>query len=103
MGQIQVQTPELAVAAAAIARLSSEIDEARSAITSAQGQAGAFGGEAIGAAFESMCGAAASATAQYGDTLSQLSQNVGRASMGYVTTDEGVIPVGVLGREGRNP
>jgi excreted virulence factor EspC (type VII ESX diderm) len=103
MGQIQVQTPELAVAAMAIGRLSSEIDAARSAVSSAEGQAGAFGGEPIGEAFANMCSAASSATAQYGDTISQLSRNVLAASYGYVSTDEGVIPVSVLGKEGRNP
>lgn len=103
MGQIEVQTPELAVAAIAIGRLSNEIEAARSAMSSAQGESGAFGGEPIGAAFDTMCSAANSATAEYEQTISQLSVNVARASAGYVTTDEGVIPVSVLGREGRNP
>jgi Excreted virulence factor EspC, type VII ESX diderm len=103
MGKIDVQTPELAVAASAIGRLSGEIGEAESAVSSAQGSAGAFGDEPIAGAFSAMCGQAASALGEYDQTLTTLSQNVAKASLGYVTTDEGVIPVKWLGKEGANP
>src|SRR4051795_8770030 len=103
MGQIQVQTPELAVAAAGIGRLSSELDQARSAISSAEGEAGAFGDEPIGATFLRMCSQASRATAEYDQTISALARNVAMASLGYVTTDEGVIPARPLGELGKQP
>jgi hypothetical protein len=103
MGQIQVTTPELAVAAVAIGRLGSDLGEARAAISAAQGEVGAFGDEPIGSAFAQMCERASQATAEFDQTTSQLSHNVAMASLGYVTTDEGVIPVRTLGPEGKNP
>lgn len=105
MSQIQVQTPELAVAAAVIGKLGSDFDAARSAISAAQGEGGAFGDEPIAGAFESMCSRALQATGEFDQTLSSLSRNVGAASMGYVTTDEGVIPVKTLWPQdgARNP
>ncbi len=99
--QIKVQTPELALAAAGIGRLSKEIGSAKSAITSAQGQSGAFGGEPIGATFLTMCSQASRAAEEYGQTIADLSRNVAMASLGYVTTDEGVIPVSVLASPGQ--
>jgi hypothetical protein len=103
MGKIQVETPELAAASALIGQLSSEIQDAQSAVSSAEGAAGAFGGEPIGAAFEAMCGQASRALSAYDGTIKALSRNVGMASLGYVSTDEGVIPVSKLGKEGANP
>jgi Excreted virulence factor EspC, type VII ESX diderm len=103
MGKIEVQTPELAVAAAVIGQLSGEIADAQSAVSSAQGAAGAFGDEPIAGAFAAMCGQATNALAEYDQTITSLSHNVAAASLGYVSTDEGVIPVKVLGKEGANP
>jgi hypothetical protein len=103
MGTIQVQTPELAVAAAAIGQLSGDIEDAASAVSSAQGAAGAFGDAPIAAAFSGMCGQASRAISEYGQTITALSRNVGMASLGYVSTDEGVIPVKILGPKGDNP
>jgi hypothetical protein len=103
MGKIQVETPELAVAASAIGQLTGEIDDAQSAVSSAAGAAGSFGDEPIAGAFSAMCGQATSALAEYESTISALSVNVASASLGYVTTDEGVIPVKWLGKEGANP
>jgi Excreted virulence factor EspC, type VII ESX diderm len=103
MGKIEVQTPELAVAAAAIGQLGGDIADAQSAVSSAQGSAGAFGDEPIAGAFSAMCGQATSALAEYEETFSALSQNVAAASLGYVSTDEGVIEVKLLGPEGANP
>lgn len=101
--QIKVQTPELALAAGAIGKLKSEIEGAQTAINSARGQVGAFGGDPVASAFSDMCGQASQAAAEFGETVSQLANNVAMASLGYVTTDEGVIPVSLLGPEAKNP
>jgi hypothetical protein len=103
MGKIQVETPELAFAAAAIGQLSGDIEGAASAVSSAQGAAGAFGDEPIAGAFSAMCGQASEAITEYGETITALARNVGMASLGYVSTDEGVIPVKYLGEKGANP
>jgi phage-related minor tail protein len=108
MAQINVVAPELALGAQAIGRQSSEIAAAKSAIGTAEGEAGAFGGEPIAAAFTTMCSNASDSLEQYGDVLTQLSQNVALAALGYVNTDEGVIPVTTLsdpygGQDGHNP
>lgn len=103
MPQIKVQTPELALAASAIGSTSADVQSAQSSIGSAQAEAGAFGGEPIGAAFLNMCSQASRATAEYGQVVSELSQNVAMAALGYVNTDEGVIPVSSLGEAGKQP
>lgn len=108
MGQIKVVAPELALGAQAIGRQSSEIAAAKSEIGSAESEAGAFGDEPIAAAFTAMCSNASDSLDQYGDVLTQLSQNVAMAALGYVNTDEGVIPVSTLsdpygGQDGYNP
>lgn len=101
--QIKVHTPELALAAGGIGRLSGDVRSAQAAVRSAQGQVGAFGGEPIGASFLTACAAASRAAEEFGTTVSELSRNVAMASLGYVSTDEGVIPVSLLGPEGRHP
>lgn len=103
MPRIEVQTPELAVASAALTRLGADLGDARNAVSAAQGQVGAFGDEPIAGAFGAMCGAATSAITEYEQTMSSLALNVANAAVGYVTTDEGVIPVKTLGPEGDNP
>lgn len=101
--QFQVQTPELALAAAGIGRVAAEVQAAGRAVRSAESEAGAFGGEPIGSAFLSMCGAASRAAGEYGQATDALARNVAMASLGYVTTDEGIIPTKLLGSAGRNP
>ena len=103
MGEIRVQTPELAVAATAITSVAGELGEAGGAVRSAQGQAAACGSGPVAAALSNVCAQAAQATAEYQSTVSQLADNVAAAALGYVNTDEGVIPVKLLGPEGRNP
>jgi hypothetical protein len=103
MGRIEVQTPELAVAAGAIGQLSGDVQDAASAVSSAQGAAGAFGDGPVQGAFVGMCGQASRAIGEYGEVITALSENVAMASLGYVSTDEGVIPVKILGKEGANP
>lgn len=103
MSEIKVRTPELAVAASGIGRLVDDVGEAQGAIGSARGQAGSFGGGDIESAFLDMCAQAERAAGEYSRTVSELARNVAMASLGYVTTDEGVIPVSTLGEAGRNP
>jgi uncharacterized protein YukE len=101
--EIRVQTPELGVAATAITSVAGELGEAQGAVRSAQGQAGSFGGGPVAAAFSNVCSQAARAAGEYESTATQLADNVAAAALGYVNTDEGVIPVKLLGPEGRNP
>ena len=93
MSSFTVHTPVLGAAALIINGAADTVGEAHSAATSAAGQAGAFEGEPIGAAFESMCARAQAATTELQTTMQTLSQNVAAAAMGYLVTDQGVIPI----------
>lgn len=96
MGQIRVQTPELAVAASVIGGTARSAEAAHAAAASARGDEAAFGGEPIGATFASMCENASQATAELAHTIDSLSRNVAAASLGYLTTDQGVVPIKAL-------
>jgi hypothetical protein len=88
-----VQTPALAAAAIQIDAGASTVGSARSAAASASGQAGAFGGESIEAAYITMCDRAQTAMEEIQTTIQQLSGNVAAAAVGYIVTDQGVVPV----------
>ncbi len=96
MGPIQVQTPELALAASVIGRLGGSTHSAEGEVASALGEGGAFGGEPVGDAFLSMCVQAQRAVAELGQTVDELSRNVAMAALGYLNTDQGVIPIAGL-------
>lgn len=91
--QLKVQTPELAIAASAIGQANGSAQDAKSQVESARGHAGAFGGEPFGAAFLEMCSMASTAVDQYVSTADQLAHNTAAASVGYLTTDQGVVPI----------
>jgi hypothetical protein len=96
VGRIQVQTPELALAASVIGSLGATAQQARQEVAAAQGEAAGFGGEPIGAAFLSMCSRATQAVAQIQQATDGLAQNVAMASVGYLNTDQGVVPISAL-------
>jgi uncharacterized protein YukE len=93
MSSFTVNTPELAAAAVQINGSAATVGSARSAAASASGQAGAFGGEPIEAAFIGMCNRALSAMQEIETTIHQLSGNVAAAAVGYIVTDQGIVPV----------
>jgi hypothetical protein len=95
MSSFQVMTPTLAAAAAEIYATADHVGSAGSAIPTAQ--QGAFGSEAIGAAFGDMCVRAHEATAELEQTLGMLSRNVAAASVGYLVTDQGIVAIARLG------
>lgn len=67
--------------------------DARSAAASAAGQAGAFGGEPIGGAYEAMCSRAQAAMGELESTIQSLGRNTAAAAVGYLVTDHGVVPI----------
>jgi hypothetical protein len=89
-----VLTPTLAAAAIEIELTSSYVSSAGSGVSAAQ--AGAFGGEPIGAAFLGMCNRAQQATAELEQTIEMLSRNVAAAALGYLVTDQGVVAMSML-------
>ncbi len=92
MSTIKVVTPALAAASVQIANTAASAGSARAAATAAAGQAGAFGGEPIGAIFMDMCSRAETAMSEIETTVGSLSTNVGAAAIGYLVTDQGIIP-----------
>jgi hypothetical protein len=91
-----VHTPALAAAAVAIGATGGSASSAHQAAASAAAQAGAFGGEPITGAFLSMCSRAQQATAELETTVGALSNNVAAAAVGYLVTDQGVVPIKML-------
>jgi hypothetical protein len=96
MPTFSVKTPALAAAALVIDGTASAVGDARSAAASAAGQAGAFEGEPIGGAFMAMCARAQGATAELEQTMRSLSRNVAAAAVGYLVTDQGIVPTKAL-------
>jgi hypothetical protein len=96
MSSFTVSTPALAAAALAISGKAASAGDAHSAAQSAAGAAGAFGGEPIGGAFIDMCSRAQDATAALQTTMESLSKNVAAASVGYLVTDQGIVPTKAL-------
>lgn len=93
MSSFTVHTPVLAAAALIIEAGARSAGDARSAAASAAGQAGAFGGEPIGGAYGAMCARAQAAVQELETTMHALSANVAAAAVGYLVTDQGVIPI----------
>ena len=96
MSSFTVHTPALAAAALAISANANSVGDANSAAQSASGAAGSFGGEPIGAAFIDMCIRAQEATQALQTTMQSLSHNVAAASVGYLVTDQGIVPTKAL-------
>ena len=96
MSSFTVHTPALAAAALAISGNAGTVGEAKSAAQSAAGAAGAFGGEPIGGAFIDMCTRGQTAMDQLQTTMESLSRNVAAASVGYLVTDQGIVPTKAL-------
>ena len=96
MSSFTVHTPALAAAAMTISTTAASVSSARSAAASASGQAGAFGGEPIGGAFSAMCSRAQQATGELEQTMRSLSGNVAAAAVGYLVTDQGIVPTSAL-------
>jgi hypothetical protein len=96
MTSFTVHTPALAAAALAIGANANSVGDANSAAQSASGAAGAFGGEPIGSAFMDMCSRAQTATQALHTTMQELSHNVAAASVGYLVTDQGIVPTKAL-------
>lgn len=88
-----MHTPALAAGAIQIDVSAATVGSARSAAASASGQAGAFGGEPIEAAYIAMCSRAQTAMEEIETTIHQLSGNVAAAAVGYIVTDQGIVPV----------
>ena len=96
MSSFTVHTPALAAAALTISTNAGSVSDATTAAQSASAAAGAFGGEPIGAAFLDMCSRAQTATQALQTTMESLSHNVAAASVGYLVTDQGVVPTKAL-------
>jgi hypothetical protein len=96
MSSFTVHTPSLAAAAVTIGATAGAADSAHQAAASAAAQAGAFGGEPITGAFLAMCSRAQQATAELEATVGGLSRNVAAAAVGYLVTDQGVVPIKAL-------
>jgi hypothetical protein len=92
MSSFTVHTPALAAAALTIQATAGSVNEARTQAASAAGQAGGFGSEPIAGAFSAMCTRAQMATQELEDTMNSLSRNVAAASVGYLVTDQGIVP-----------
>jgi len=93
LSTFSVQTPALAAAALRIHASADTVGSALSAAVSASGQAGAFGGEPIEAAYIAMCARAQTAMQEIEATIHDLAGNVAAAAVGYIVTDQGVVPV----------
>jgi hypothetical protein len=101
MGQrIQVQTPVLAAAAGVIGSLQDTAAEGRAAARSAHEGTASFGGEPAGAMFSDACAMGVRAIDEIDRTVGALSHNVAMAALGYLNTDEGVIPMSALTKFG---
>ena len=100
MSRIQVQTPLLAAAAGVIGSLADRAGDAHDDAAAAEASAPAFGGEPAGAAFEHACLDGMRAATELQSTIEQLSQNVAMAALGYLNTDQGVIPITALEKLG---
>ena len=96
MSSFTVHTPALAAAALTISVNADSVSAAKSAAQSASGAAGSFGGEPIGGAFSDMCVRAQDAMNTLQTTMESLSRNVAAASVGYLVTDQGVVPTKML-------
>jgi uncharacterized protein YukE len=96
MSGFTVKTPALAAAALTIDATTGSVRSAQSAASSASGQSGAFGGEPIGGAFDSMCTRAQAAIRELEQTMQSLSRNVAAAAVGYLVTDQGIVPTSAL-------
>jgi hypothetical protein len=96
MSSFTVHTPALAAAALAISANAYRVGDAKTAAQSASGAAGSFGGEPIGGAFIDMCTRAQDAMDALQTTMDSLSRNVAAASVGYLVTDQGVVPTKML-------
>jgi hypothetical protein len=96
MSSFTVHTPALAAAALAISGNARNVGDARSAAASAAGSAGSFGGEPIQASFTDMCTRAQDAAQALETTMQSLSHNVAAASVGYLVTDQGIVPTNAL-------
>jgi hypothetical protein len=92
-----VKTPALAAAAVLINSTVSSVEDVQSSAASAGAQSGAFGGEPIEAVYSAMCTRAGVAMGEIASTMQQLSQNVAAASVGYLVTDQGILPTFVVG------
>jgi acetylornithine deacetylase/succinyl-diaminopimelate desuccinylase-like protein len=93
---IDVVVDTLAEGAAVIGRAADRVSGARTVLTGVSGDASAFGGELPQGPFSEMCAAAEQAVEELASTTAQLAHAVGAASVGYLTTDEGVIPIASL-------
>ncbi len=97
MGQsIEVQTPELALAAGVIGRVAATCRAAHGDMSAAAGHAGDFGGEPVGEAFRSVCQYGGYNAEALAASIKELGRNTGLAALGYVNTDQGVIPTDIL-------
>lgn len=93
---IDVTVDTLAEGASAIAAAADQVSGAGSVLAGVSGDASAFGGEVPQGAFSDMCAAAEHAVEDLASTTAQLANAVGAAAVGYLTTDEGVIPMAAL-------
>ncbi len=96
MSSFTVHTPALAAAALAISANANSVGDANNAAAAASGAAGSFGGEPIQAVFSDMCIRAQTATQALQTTMQSLSHNVAAASVGYLVTDQGIVPTTAL-------
>lgn len=94
MTSFQVVPAELSSASSLIGSAGDVVTGAESAAASAQGMAGAFGGEPIEAAFTAACGRAVVAINALATTIGTLANCVQAAGEGYLITDHGIIAAG---------
>jgi acyl-CoA synthetase (NDP forming) len=104
MTSFAVVPAELTSASSLIGSAASVLNGAESAAESAEGMAGAFGGEPIEAAFSAAGRRAAMTINALASTVNTLANCVQAAGEGYLITDHGIIAAaGVPGAVNRQP
>lgn len=91
-GTIRVQVGALQAGASLFQNAGATAQLGATMVRSAGADAGAFGGEPVGAAFSGACSRGGDALGSISDALTQLSRNTAAAGEGYVMTDRGAIP-----------
>ena len=94
MSTFSVLTPALVVASSEIYKTGIYATEA--ALAASPSSQGAFGSEPIGDAFAVMCGNAQQAMEELAQTVGMLSRNVAAAGVGYLVTDQGIVPIAAI-------
>lgn len=104
MSQFSVATEQLALAAPVIGAAADHAHAGQQDLATAAGNQPAFGSELIGGPFAEMCSRAQQAIGEIEQTAGSLAANVAAAGLGYLVTDQGIVPTRALHTfSGRQP